>query len=563
MNTGMTFIERHGTAIALAVFVLVAVVGVIARPALPVDETRYLAVAWEMRTGAHWLVPRLNGEIYTHKPPLLFWLMNLVWTATGVSGTAARLVGPAFGAAAIVATAALARRLWPGDARVGGRAALALGGTLAFALYGGLTMFDTMLTLATVAGIAALVRPGPRAWAWLGAALAFGAFAKGPVVLVHLVPAALLAPLWTGETWSAAALRLAKALGLGLALVGVWLVPALLAGGDDYRRAVLWTQSAGRMASSFAHGRPVWFFLPLLPLLLWPWVWAPALWRALRSAFRRDDPGLRLCAAWGGATLVLFSLISGKQAHYLVPALPAVALVVARLLPGGARARAAGIVPALLGLALVALWLGLGPDDVRARLAPDLGLAAAGVVLVGLGVAAWWLRGPAVALLAPALVLLINLAFAVGGLGPAHDARPIAAAIAPHDGAIAFAGDYEGEFSFAARLRHPVTMVRPPEAEAWLAAHPDGALLARLDGPHPAAAPDAVFDYDARRFGLWTRSADERVGRVEGDGDGLADGGGAEGRGVEAVEGEPLAADRDLQAHDRPVEGDVLDPPAE
>jgi 4-amino-4-deoxy-L-arabinose transferase-like glycosyltransferase len=31
------------------------------RPLLPVDETRYLSVAWEMWLGGNWLVPHLNG----------------------------------------------------------------------------------------------------------------------------------------------------------------------------------------------------------------------------------------------------------------------------------------------------------------------------------------------------------------------------------------------------------------------------------------------------------------------------------------------------------------------
>ena len=46
------------------------------RPLLPVDETRYLAVAWEMWRDGNFLVPHLNGETYSHKPPLLFWLMH-------------------------------------------------------------------------------------------------------------------------------------------------------------------------------------------------------------------------------------------------------------------------------------------------------------------------------------------------------------------------------------------------------------------------------------------------------------------------------------------------------
>ena len=73
-------------------FVIVVIAGVILRPLLPIDETRYISVAWEMYVNGDYLVPHKNGEIYSHKPPLLFWLINIVWFFTGVSDMAARLV---------------------------------------------------------------------------------------------------------------------------------------------------------------------------------------------------------------------------------------------------------------------------------------------------------------------------------------------------------------------------------------------------------------------------------------------------------------------------------------
>ncbi len=77
-----------------AAFIAIVLVLLSLRPLLPIDETRYLSVAWEMWLGGSKSVPHLNGEIYTHKPPLLFWLINLVWQITGVSELAARLVAP-------------------------------------------------------------------------------------------------------------------------------------------------------------------------------------------------------------------------------------------------------------------------------------------------------------------------------------------------------------------------------------------------------------------------------------------------------------------------------------
>ena len=55
------------------------------RPLLPVDETRYIGVAWEMWQRGDLLVPWLNGEPYSHKPPLYFWLIHAGWWLFGVN----------------------------------------------------------------------------------------------------------------------------------------------------------------------------------------------------------------------------------------------------------------------------------------------------------------------------------------------------------------------------------------------------------------------------------------------------------------------------------------------
>ncbi len=41
------------------------------------DYLKYAEVAKEMIQSGDWIVPRLNGEIYLHKPPLLFWFIAL------------------------------------------------------------------------------------------------------------------------------------------------------------------------------------------------------------------------------------------------------------------------------------------------------------------------------------------------------------------------------------------------------------------------------------------------------------------------------------------------------
>ena len=486
---------RWTTVLAIAIFLLSSVAMILMRPLLPIDETRYLTVAWEMWNDGSWSVPHLNGEVYSHKPPMLFWIINLVWRVTGVSEFAGRMVGPAFGALSVALTAGLARALWPGDPARAGRSALIAATTTIFLLYGSATMFDTMLAAATLAGLMAAwslsKAPRPAAAAALGAALAFGVLAKGPVILVHVMPAALLMPLWAGRAERPPAARyyamIGLAFGVALVLVSLWLVPALVFGDAGYRQDILWGQTAGRMVNSFAHGRPFWFFLALAPLLLWPWGWSRAGLGALSPRTQWGDAQGRFLLLAVGSAFLVFSAISGKQIHYLIPQLPLVALILSREpdLPGRGLWRLPPALPAA-GLVLAGALIALGvlpasvTDGVGAG-AADLVMAAA-VAALALALALR-LRPPmaAWASVAPLTLLAAHL-IARHELWLTHDPARIAAAVAADaaDGVATTDRGYAGQFSFAGRLDEPVTVLADEAAlEAWVAAHPGGVVLSK------------------------------------------------------------------------------------
>ncbi len=508
---------------ALLGFFLVAVAGVLLRPLIPVDETRYLAVAWEMWGNHNYLVPTKNFELYSHKPPLLFWTINLVWAFTGVSEVAARLVGPLYAVLAIWLTGRLARRLWPKDAGIGGRSVLVLSGMTVFAISGGLTMFDAMLTVATLAGLLALVHAletgAARWWIALGAALAMGVLAKGPVILLHLGPAIVLAPVWArgGMAWRMVLRGGGIALLSALGIVALWLIPAIVTGGPEYRDAILWTQSAGRIATSFAHARPWWFFAALLPVLLFPWILVPAVWKAAFMA-RWSEPGLRLCAIWGLSALVLFSVISGKQVHYLMPELPAAALIIARLLQD--RPVLSPVLSPVFRpvLASVPLILAVGLAMVAASGLVDLGratrlfhptpiLMAWGLFVLAvcwLAVRTGGLRGCVT--LSLGAVLSLNLLVGLTDTRAIYDTHRIAGLIAPfQDRGIAFAGrTYNAEFNFAGRLTLPVALPADAVAlTAWQAGHPDGVIVGRPDEVALSWAPHDEILFRNATYAIW------------------------------------------------------------
>lgn len=485
-------------------FALLAVAGVLMRPLMPIDETRYLSVAWEMRIGDHWLVPFKNGAPYDHKPPLLFWLINLVWLP-GVSETAGRLVAPAFSLAMLWQTGRLADRMGL-EARTGTAAMLILATLGSFVFYGGATRFDTMLGLSVLLGLGALWRigtgdaPGLRPWIGFGAALALGIMSKGPVIFVHLIPPLLAMPLWAQRKWPAPR-GIATALAVCAGLVFLWLGPALVLGGEDYRRAVLWTQSAGRAVSSYAHAHPLWYYLPLLPVMVFPWAFLPGFWRRLTL-----DPVERLL--WVGVLgpLVLFSLISGKQLHYLVPELPLVALLLARRMPERlGRPWPVIVILSALALGFVAMSLGAFGSDMTMLLPVRTALLLALVLLV---TAYGMYRRPAlVALAAPALMMAINLSYVTGPMGWIFTPETIGRVLAGADGHVGFAGVvYHDDFQFAGRLQHPLTMLETQDhIRSFARTTPDGLIVADIGGGlHPDWPPSQTFDYRNQNWAVWS-----------------------------------------------------------
>ena len=120
-------LKRLGPALIALLLVLI---GIVSRPLIPIDETRYLTVAWEMRHADTWLYSHLNGANYSDKPPVLFWLINLVWSVTGPNEFAGRLTPALFLPVTVFLTGVLGRRL--GGEAVGARAGYVAVGTVAF-----------------------------------------------------------------------------------------------------------------------------------------------------------------------------------------------------------------------------------------------------------------------------------------------------------------------------------------------------------------------------------------------------------------------------------------------
>lgn len=501
---------------------ILVLAGLYFRPLTPVDETRAAAVAWEMWQHGDFLVPHLNGETYSHKPPLLQWGMHLTWLLAGVNDWTTRLVAPLFGLANLFLAANLARRLWPERPDTHALAPLLLLSFPIWAVWTTLTLYDMLVAFFTLLGLLGIWRSAQgEIWAGrllAGLAIGGGVLSKGPVILLLILPAGLLAPWWMRERpargWASWYLGLSGSVLLGALLALAWAIPAGIAGGEDYRHAIFWGQSAGRIAHSFAHGRPFWWYGMILPILLFPWIFRFSLWRSRPWPKFRTDAGLRFCLAHLGAVTLLLSLVSGKQVHYLLPVLPAAALILTRLLPESATAWVrrdqiwlGGLLVLLaLGLLVLPLLPGIGGEAGRtaatAPLAPKLAVLAIGLALVfrrpGSSLSA--LRGTAYALIA--LVVAAHPLYWESHRSR-YDMQPLGSRLAnlqAQGTPLAHWGKYSGDFQFTGRLKAPLkVLLDDRELGDWLAAHPEGYVLIVSSARTADSGAEFSQDYRGRR----------------------------------------------------------------
>lgn len=467
------------------------------RTPTPIDETRYLSVAWEMWLRQDFLVPYLNGETYSHKPPLLFWLIQLNWGLFGVNEWAARLVAPICALLNLYLIRLLARQLWPDQEKLALLAPWVLIATLLWALFATATMFDILLGSCVLLGMLGLVNAlnenSFKGWATVALAIGLGVLAKGPVILVHLLPPALLMPLWAEKRQSVNYYRyygfMFLALLTGAIIALAWAIPAAIQGGEAYAKAILWSQTADRTITTRIHARPFWWYLPFLPLFLFPWVVWPSVWKSVIRLPWKSDQGVRFCSIWFLSCLLVFSLIQSKQVHYLIPLLPAFSLLITRMMVNAVKTTKLKfelILP--LFFCVIGLLLMLMPGiPIFAKLSwvqtMDLvwggSVLFTGIVLIGLTL---YLRQLPVLAVSVAVVfsVVIGFFYFFKYTGLAYNLKPVAEKVKylqKHDISVAYLGKYQGQFHFLGRLTKAIEVVPYDQNFDWASAHPDGYLI--------------------------------------------------------------------------------------
>jgi 4-amino-4-deoxy-L-arabinose transferase-like glycosyltransferase len=382
------------------------------------DEGRYAEIAREMLASGDWVTPRLNGLKYFEKPPLQYWATALSLAAFGRDEWTARLWPAITGFLGVLVLVFAGNRTGPAGA--GYVAGMVLASAVGYFLAGQYLTLDMGLTFFLSAVLCAFLlaqhaAPGStpaRRWmlaAW--AAMACAVLTKGLVGVV-LPGAALVGYVLLQRDW---ALLRRMEWGRGGALFALIALPWHLLvqwrNPEFFRFYILYEHFARYLLPDHHRPGPWWYFVVVLGLTLIPWVvLLPGVLRRLprgHGGAGAFDPD-RFLLVWAATILLFFSASSSKLPGYIIPALPALALLIGRDVARRGRLDTTrpGLALALAGAALLALGMPAlvrthALDDVLYAYFPWLTLGA--LALAAGGFLAWALRGTAG--LRPALAL--------------------------------------------------------------------------------------------------------------------------------------------------------------
>jgi 4-amino-4-deoxy-L-arabinose transferase-like glycosyltransferase len=310
------------------------------------DEPRYAQVAREMLERHDWVTPVLGGRPWLEKPPLYYWQAMLAYKIFGVSDWAARLPSAFDASFLVLAVYFFLRRFRPGSEVDGALITASSAGIVGYAHAASMDMALAAAFTIGILGWWAWRQSGERVYlAVFYGCMALGMLAKGPIapflaLLVIILYAAairefrqILKTLWVP----------------GILLFCVIALPwyfAVQARNPSFFREFILEHNLGRFSKNiYHHTEPFWYYLPVTALAMLPWtvfviaafVQPIRLWWARRTTVdvAKDDLEFQFsifACCWLIVPVVFFSISQSKLPGYVLPAIPAGALLLVEYL---------------------------------------------------------------------------------------------------------------------------------------------------------------------------------------------------------------------------------------
>jgi hypothetical protein len=292
-----------------------------------------------------WVTPTLQGKPWLEKPVLYYWQAMLSFRAFGITDQAARLPAAFDAAMLIAALYFFLRRFRPGSELDGALITASCAGVIGFA-HAAATDMPLAATFA-IALLAWYAWYESRQHIYLAAfyiSLALGTLAKGPVAPA-LAAVIIFLFVAVKRDWRAISRTLwLPGIALYLAVMLPWYIAVQLRNPEFFRVFILEHNLARFSQDVYHHRQPFWFYLPVFLLAMMPWTLGLILAVAERArliwsegkdkeAFSSPEDSWPLfLLIWMLVPILFFSASQSKLPGYILPAVPAGALLVAEYL---------------------------------------------------------------------------------------------------------------------------------------------------------------------------------------------------------------------------------------
>jgi 4-amino-4-deoxy-L-arabinose transferase-like glycosyltransferase len=353
--------------ISLAALLFLFLYGAGAIPLISPDEPRYSQVARQMYESGDYIVPRMGEFPWFEKPVLLYWFMAFSYALFGINEFAARFPSALTALATVILTAFLVTKAT--DLRRGITSAIILGTCIFTIGFSHAATFDMLLTATIVAAFTAFMiheldQKRTVALYALYIMAGFAVLAKGFVALI-LIALAIGCYYVSLKKWRALP-QLKPVTGslLCVLVMCIWFLPITWLYGSYFWHDFFLQHHFLRYTSSYYHqsGGPL-FYLPVLLVGTFPWTLTPLL-SFKRAENEKKRILVRFALCWFISTVLFFSFSKSKLPGYVLPAIPAFAILGGISLvdffetPSKSRTRLVIFVLAINSLMVVALVVG-------------------------------------------------------------------------------------------------------------------------------------------------------------------------------------------------------------
>ncbi|HET6267279.1 MAG TPA: glycosyltransferase family 39 protein, partial [Acidobacteriota bacterium] len=301
-----------------------------ALPFLGPDEPRYAQVARQILESRDWIVPYLGPFPWFEKPILLYWLMALSYAVFGVGEFAARFPSALAALGSVIVVYRLVVRASSSPTAI--LASFILGTSAFLVVFSHATSFDMLFTFFVTASLCSFlefqVQPEKnsalyRTYIWSGCAILAKGFVALPLIALPILAYLVLSK----ESKQIASLKLPTGILIMIAITALWFVPVSLIYGWRFWDIFVYQHHVLRYTTTTFHKAVAWwFYIPILILGTYPWTTAP--FAGLRNLDTKNDKTIvRFCLCWFFVIVLFFSLSRSKLPDYVLPAIPAFAIL--------------------------------------------------------------------------------------------------------------------------------------------------------------------------------------------------------------------------------------------